>query len=80
MLYIGITGNLVKRIWEHRRNLVEGFTKKYKVHYLVYYEIFDNSQLAIEREKQLKKWRRVKKMSLIEKMNPEMKNLYKDII
>jgi len=69
-LYIGVTNNLIKRIWEHKHNITEGFTKKYSVHLLVYYESYPDIKLAIEREKNLKKWNRSWKIQLIEKANP----------
>ena len=69
-LYIGITSNLRKRIWEHKNKVVEGFTKKYNIDQLVYYEQTENVMSAIEREKQLKRWRREKKIKLIEENNP----------
>ena len=80
VLYIGVTGNLVKRIWEHKEELVEGFTKKYHIHDLVYFEFFDNPESAIKREKQLKKWSRKKKNTLVAKLNPTLKDLYFTII
>ena len=70
VLYIGVTGNLPKRLYEHRTGLVEGFTKKYNVHKLVYFETTNDVRAAIEREKQLKRWRREKKNQLIAKKNP----------
>ena len=79
-LYVGFTGDLVKRVWQHRHDEVEGFTKKYQVHQLVYYEITTDVTAAIQREKQLKKWRRDWKVQLIEKMNPEWKDLYEEIV
>ena len=79
-LYIGVTSNLIKRIWEHKNNLVEGFTKKYKVHKLVYFEQTENVQSALLREKQLKKWKREWKLKLIEKDNSEWKDLYDKIM
>ncbi|AUD79607.1 endonuclease [Kangiella profundi] len=79
-LYIGITSNLVKRVWEHKNNAVEGFTKKYEVHQLVYYEQHESSYSAIQREKRLKEWKRKWKLDLIEGMNPEWKDLYDEII
>ena len=79
VLYIGITSNLRKRIWEHREGIVEGFTKKYHVKILVYYEIYDNPENAIKREKQLKRWRREKKIKLIESMNPVWRDLYTEL-
>ena len=71
-LYIGVTTGLVRRVYEHKSNLVDGFTKKYGVHILVYYEAQNNIELAIKREKQLKAWRRQWKLELIEKNNPDM--------
>ena len=70
-LYIGVTSNLVKRVYEHKNNIIEGFSKKYHVHKLVYYEITNDIESAIRREKQLKKWNRKWKLELIEKNNPE---------
>jgi putative endonuclease len=78
--YIGVTSNLVKRGWEHRTNAVDGFTKKYGVHILVYYEVHENMISAITREKQLKKWRRAWKLRLIEERNPEWRDLWQEII
>ena len=75
-LYIGVTSDLKKRVFEHKNNLVEGFTKKYKVHSLVYYEQTTNVKSAIEREKRLKRWKRMWKLTLIEKENPNWKDLY----
>jgi len=80
VLYTGITNNLVKRVFAHKKELVKGFTAKYKVHYLLYFEIFDNALLAIEREKQIKRWSRKKKNVLIAKMNPTLKDFYPTII
>ncbi len=79
VLYIGITSNLRKRIWEHREGVVDGFTKKYNIKMLVYYEVYDDPETAIKREKQLKRWRREKKLKLIESMNPEWKDLYEEL-
>jgi putative endonuclease len=76
VLYVGVTNNLTRRIWEHRSKLIEGFTKKYNVDKLVYYEVFDNPAEAIKREKQLKAGSRKKKVELINKLNPEWKDLY----
>jgi putative endonuclease len=75
-LYIGVTSDLIKRVWEHKNDLIEGFTKKYAVHRLVYYEMLENMESAIQREKQLKKWNRDWKIELIEKDNPEWADLY----
>ena len=79
-LYIGVTSNLVQRIWQHKHNQVEGFTSKYSVHHLVYYEISESIRTAIAREKQLKKWNRQWKINLIESMNPEWRDLYEGLI
>ena len=75
-LYIGMTNNLVRRVWEHKQDLVEGFTKKYGVHRLVWFETAERPEAAISREKQLKKWKRAWKLELIEEGNPEWKDLY----
>jgi putative endonuclease len=74
-LYVGITGHIDRRISQHKMDSIEGFTKKYKVHRLVYYETFDYVLNAIRREKQLKGWRREKKIALIEKSNPRWQDL-----
>ena len=78
-LYIGVTNNLVRRIYEHKNDAVPGFTKKYGVHSLVYYEVANDIESAINREKQLKKWRRDWKLALIDGMNPEWKDLWEEI-
>ena len=78
-IYIGVTNNLPRRIYEHKEGLVDGFTKKYKIKKLVYYEETNDIYSAIEREKQLKKWRREKKIKLIEKDNPKWKDLSDDL-
>ena len=78
-LYIGVTKNLVKRISDHRSGLIKGFTKKYEVHNLVFYESTTYFQAAVTREKQLKKWNRKWKLELIEKFNPEWKDLFYEI-
>ena len=75
VLYIGVTDNLAKRVYQHKNNLLEGFTKKYKCHQLVYFEETNDVLSAISREKQLKKWRREKKEFLINKMNPNWQDL-----
>ena len=75
-LYIGVTSNLRNRIWQHKNKTVEGFTKKYNITKLIYFEQTENVRSAIEREKQLKGWVRKKKISLIESKNPEWKDLY----
>ena len=79
-LYVGVTSDLLKRVWEHKNNLVDGFTKKYHIHRLVYYEETENAESAIGREKQMKKWRRQWKIELIEKVNPEWEDLYKNLL
>jgi len=79
-LYIDVTNNLARRVYEHRNNLVEGFTSKYNVHKLVYYEYTQDVISAITREKQLKKWNREWKIRLIEEKNPDWRDLYDEII
>lgn len=79
-LYTGVTSNLIKRVYEHKNNLIEGFTKKYSVHSLVYFEITNDINAAISREKQIKKWDREWKIGLIEKNNPGWKDLYSNLI
>jgi len=74
-LYTGVTANLVRRIYEHKNKLIEGFTQKYNITKLVYYEITNDVQVAIQREKQIKGWLRKKKIALIEAANPEWKDL-----
>jgi putative endonuclease len=80
VFYIGVTSDLIKRIWQHKEKLVEGFTKKYNADKLAYYEVFDSIQEAIKREKQLKNWRREWKLDLIRSQNPEFKDLYPEIV
>ena len=75
-LYVGVTSDLVKRMAEHTQGLLEGFTKKYGVKTLVYYEMHETMEGAIVREKQIKEWRRLWKIRLIEGMNPEWRNLF----
>ena len=75
VMYIGVTNDLERRLYEHRHNLADGFTKKYNVHKLVYYEHTNDVYSAITREKQLKGWRRSKKNALVETMNPEWNDL-----
>jgi putative endonuclease len=79
-LYTGVTSNLVKRVWEHKNDLVEGFTHKYKVHMLVYYELHESMEAAITREKQIKAGSRQKKLRLIEAMNPSWQDLYTSLV
>jgi len=80
VMYIGITNDIARRVYEHKEGLVPGFTKKYKVNKLVYAEMFNNVTEAIEREKQLKGWRREKKILLIETSNKSWSDLYKTIL
>jgi putative endonuclease len=75
VMYVGVTNDLERRIYEHRNKLVDGFTKKYNVEKLVYFETANDVLAAIEREKQIKKWRREKKNQLVIEMNPEWKDL-----
>ena len=79
-LYIGVTSDLVKRCWEHKNGITGGFTKKYNVHNLVHYELFEDMNSAITREKQMKKWRRAWKIELIEKNNRSWRDLWPDIL
>jgi putative endonuclease len=75
-LYVGVTDDLVKRAWQHREGLVEGFTKRYDVKFLVYYEVFDDILFARARERRLKHWKRDWKIALIERDNPDWRDLY----
>lgn len=79
-LYTGVTSDLAKRIWEHKNDLAEGFTKKYDVHMLVFFELHGDMFTAISREKQIKKWNRAWKIRLIESVNPEWRDLWNEII
>jgi putative endonuclease len=80
VLYTGVTSDLIKRIYEHKQKLVEGFTKKYNVDKLVYYDIFEDIENAIIREKQIKGWIRKKKRELIDSVNPDWKDLYDNLV
>lgn len=80
VFYVGVTNNLVRRVYEHKMGLIEGFTKKYNVKMLVYYEHFEDINGAIAREKVIKKWKRQYKINAIEGMNPQWKDLYDEII
>ena len=80
VLYTGITSNLIKRVYEHKQKLVDGFTKRYNVNKLVYYDYSEDVYGAIQREKQIKGKLRKKKIEIIEKMNPEWKDLYEELI
>ena len=77
--YTGVTNNLVKRVWEHKEGVADGFTKKHGIKTLVYYEIYEDISLAIHREKIIKKWKRSYKMDAIEKINPDWRDLYFEI-
>ena len=79
-LYIGVTSNLVKRVYEHKNSLADGFTKEYGVHILVYFEVHQTIEEAILREKQMKKWKREYKINLIEKENMNWDDLYSNIL
>ncbi len=79
-LYVGVTSSLVKRVWEHKNDLADGFTRRYCVHTLVYYEILDTMDAAITREKQIKAGSRAKKLHLIDSMNPGWNDLYSSIV
>ena len=75
-LYVGVTSDLVKRVWEHKNHVVDGFTKQYGVGLLVWYEMHETMESAIQREKAIKEWQRAWKLKLIEKFNPDWKDLY----
>ena len=78
-LYTGVTSNLLKRVWEHKNNLIEGYTSKYGVHTLVWYELHDTMESAIQREKAIKNWKRIWKLKAIEKLNSNWHDLYSDL-
>ncbi len=79
-LYIGVTSDLIQRVWQHKDDLVEGFTKRYGVHTLVWYELHDTMEHAIAREKAIKGWKRAWKIELIEKSNPQWRDLYETLM
>jgi putative endonuclease len=79
-LYVGVTSDITRRAWEHRTDVVRGFTQDYKVHRLVYVEPHDSMEAAILREKRIKRWRRAWKLDLIEKSNPQWRDLYDDLL
>ena len=79
-LYIGVTNDLIRRVYQHKNNLIKGFTSKYRIYKLVYYEYTNDIYTAIKREKQMKKWKRKWKLQLIESMNPDWNDLYKELI
>lgn len=79
-LYKGATDDLIRRVYEYRNNLIEGFTSKYGVHTLVYYDVCDNRESANQRERQIKEWKRRWKIELIENANPQWENLYEQVV
>jgi putative endonuclease len=79
-LYVGVTSDLPGRVWQHKNGIAEGFTKTYGVHMLVYFELHDDMESAIIREKRIKKWNRAWKLRLIEEMNPDWNDLYESIL
>ena len=79
-LYVGVTSNLVQRVWQHRNDVVDGFSKQHGVHLLVWYEVHDAMHPAIAREKAIKAWKRAWKLELIESMNPQGRDLYPEIV
>jgi putative endonuclease len=80
VLYTGVSSNLLKRVWEHKNDVVEGFTRKYGVHCLVWYEIHESMGSAIQREKTIKNWKRAWKLRVIEEMNPQWQDLYPELL
>ena len=79
-LYVGVTSNLIKRGWEHKTKAVDGFTKRYSVHTLVWYEVHETMESAIAREKAIKEWKRAWKIEMIEHINPSWRDLYGDLV
>jgi putative endonuclease len=79
-LYIGVTSDLIKRVWQHKNNMAEGFTKRYGVHLLVWFEPHENMETAIAQEKAMKEWKRQWKLTLIEATNPDWRDLYEDLL
>ncbi len=79
-LYTGVTSNLPKRVWEHKNDVVRGFTQRYRVHNLVWFELHDTMGSAIQREKAIKNWKRAWKLALIERSNPEWMDLYASLV
>ncbi len=79
-LYVGVTSDLVRRIWEHKNDVAKGFTKRYRVHNLVWYEEHGSIEDAIQREKNIKEWKRAWKLELIQRLNPLWRDLYPDVI
>ncbi len=79
-LYIGVTSNLIQRVWQHKNDLIDGYSRRYSTHTLVWYESHERMENAIVREKRLKEWRRTWKLELIEKENPEWRDLYPEFV
>ena len=79
-LYIGVTSDLVRRVWQHKNDVIDGFTKEHSVHDLVYFELHEDMVSAITREKQMKAWQRQWKINLIEEANPKWRDLYLDLL
>ena len=79
-LYVGVTSNLIKRVWEHKNNVIDGFSKRYGIHNLVWYEMHEIMESAIGREKEIKNWKRDWKIRRIEESNPEWNDLYQSIL
>ncbi len=79
-LYVGVTSDLVKRVWEHKSDAVKGFTERYRVHTLVWFEQHESMESAISREKAIKEWKRRWKLDLIERQNPKWRDLYSEIL
>ena len=79
-LYVGVTSDLIKRVWEHKNNVVKGFTERYSVHQLVWYELHETMESAIRKEKMLKNWKRVWELELIERSNPNWQDLYETVV
>ena len=79
-LYTGVTSNLIQRVWQHKHDVIQGFTRKYNVKILVYYEVHENAESALTREKKIKRWRRAWKLGLIKDSNPVWRDLYEDIL
>jgi putative endonuclease len=79
-LYVGVTSDLIKRVWEHKNDLIEGFTKTYRVHCLVWFERHETMESAIQREKAIKEWKRAWKIELIEESNPKWRDLYSELL
>lgn len=79
-LYIGVTSDLIKRVWQHKNDIFEGFSKKYKTHRLIYFEEYSSIELALNREKRLKNWQRTWKIELVEAFNPYWRDLYENMV